>query len=118
MWKGERIRSRRSRRRRRRGGKGGRGGGEGKWLSSSLIFFSEKYRLDAYVEVTMTGKDCMNKNKRLEGTYIHLNLEPDVCERECQKMKSEYSSLRSLNFITKATSKHFKEGTDNFRIVF
>lgn len=84
-----------------------------------MIFFNEKYNLDAYVEVTMTGKDGMSKHiERLEGTYSHLNLGLDVCERGCQKMKSAYRPRKSLNFISKATSKHFKQGRDNFSVVF
>lgn len=56
------------RRRRKRSGRGReRGGGEGrrnteKRFSSFLTFFSGKYMLNAYVEVTITGKGCISQD--------------------------------------------------------
>lgn len=69
--------------------------------------------------MTMTGKDSMSKTMaRPGGAYSHLDLRLDVCERGCQKMKSACKPLRSLNFISQATSKRFKQGRDNFRVAF
>lgn len=47
-----------------------------------------------------------------------MDLGPDVCERVSEDEISIQAMLRRLNFISKATSKHFKQGRDNFRVVF
>lgn len=41
-----------------------------------------------------------------------------VCDRVSEDEVSIQAVLRSLNFISKLTSKHFKQGRDNFRAVF
>lgn len=113
------------RRRRKRSGRGReRGGGEGrrnteKRFSSFLTFFSGKYVLNAYVEVTMTGKGCISQDWESGrntfqfgfGTWC-IGQSVSVDEVSIQ------ATLRSLNFISRATSKLLKQGRDNFRIVF
>lgn len=41
-----------------------------------------------------------------------------MCDRVSEDEVSIQAMLRSLHFISKSTSKHFKQGRDNFRAAF